>query len=116
MPRRKHDPTVMAMDTSHTQSTTVPTLLKLTLVPPILVVVGIALFALAWDSDSEFMAVVSVLIVLTGWLATIPALLIATYAARRLATITWPELLTIGLAVVGNGGVIIATAKAFEWV
>jgi hypothetical protein len=84
-------------------------------VPPIVVVAGIGLFVAAWDSESEFMLEVSALMMLVGGLATIPALLIAAYAARRLATMTWPELLTLGLAVAGNGGVMVAAAKAFDW-
>jgi hypothetical protein len=99
-----------------TSSARIPTLLKLTLVPPASVVVGIGIFVLAWDSESEFMLEISMLFMVLGVIATIPALLVATYGARRLAKLTFPELLTVILAVVGNGGVLFATAKAFDWV
>jgi hypothetical protein len=96
---------------------TIPALLKLTLVPPAAVVVGLGTFFLAWDSESEFMLFIGMVLMMLGGFAAIPALLVAAvYSARRLTRLSVPEFLTISLAVVGNGGVLFAAAKAFEWI
>jgi hypothetical protein len=106
---------VVMMTNSKTSPRTVPTSLKLTLAPPAAVLAGIGLFMFAWTSNSELTLEISMVLMLVGGLATIPALLVAAFHARRPTTLSLLDLLIISVALVGNGAVVFAMVKAFGW-